>query len=90
MKFEDLTPKQQEMAKTCTTPEDIMTLAKNEGYELSDEELEAVSGGGWGGEKKYKVECQHCHQVFDAPESWLGCWVHCPLCGTEIWIAPAS
>ena len=52
MKFEDLTPKQQEMAKACTTPEDILALAKDEGYELSDEELETVSGGGWGGEKK--------------------------------------
>ncbi len=45
MKFEDLTPKQQEMVKTCTTPEDILALAKDEGYELSDEQLEAVSGG---------------------------------------------
>ena len=45
MKFEDLTPEQQEKAKTCKTPEDIMALAKEEGYELSDEDLQAVSGG---------------------------------------------
>ena len=45
MKFEDLTPKQQEMAKACKTPEDILALAKQEGYELSDEELAAVNGG---------------------------------------------
>ena len=45
MKFEDLTPEQQEKAKACKTPEDILALAKAGGYELSDEELKAVSGG---------------------------------------------
>lgn len=30
-------------------PEDILALAKEEGYELSIDELDAVSGG-WGGE----------------------------------------
>jgi hypothetical protein len=28
------------------TPEDIIALAKEEGYDLSDAELEQVSGGG--------------------------------------------
>ena len=45
MNFEDLTLEQQEKAKACKTPEDFLTLAKEEGYELSDEELEAVNGG---------------------------------------------
>ena len=45
MKFEDLTPEQQEKAKACKTPEDVLALAKEEGFALSDEELEAVSGG---------------------------------------------
>ena len=35
----------------CKTPEDLLELAKAEGYDLSDEELEAISGGeeklGW-------------------------------------------
>ena len=33
--------------KGCETPEEVMALAKEEGYELSDEELEGISGG-WG------------------------------------------
>ena len=49
MKFSDLTPEQQEKARACKTPEDMLALAKAEGYELSDEDLEAVSGGNaWG------------------------------------------
>ena len=49
MSFKYLTPEQKEKAKTAKTPEDILALAKEEGYELSIEELDAVSGG-WGGE----------------------------------------
>lgn len=43
--IKDLTPEQKEKALHCKTPEDILALAKEEGYELSDEELESVSGG---------------------------------------------
>ena len=45
MNFKELTPEQREMAKSCETPEDLLELAKKLGYSLSDEELEAVSGG---------------------------------------------
>ena len=47
MKFEDLTPEQMEKAKACKVPEDILELAKEEGYELSDADLEAIGGGDW-------------------------------------------
>ena len=46
MKFDDLTPEQKEKARSCKKPEDIMALAKEEGFELSDDELVGVSGGG--------------------------------------------
>ena len=45
MNFEDLTPEQKEKARACKTPEEILALAKAEGYELTDEELEGISGG---------------------------------------------
>ena len=45
MNFEDLTPEQQAKARACKTPEDVLRIAREEGYELSDEQLEAVGGG---------------------------------------------
>ena len=47
MEFNDLSPKQQEKAKACATPAEMLKLAQEEGYELSDDDLDAVSGGGW-------------------------------------------
>ena len=49
MKFEDLSPELQEKAMACETAEDVFELAKAEGIELSEEDLELVSGGfkGW-------------------------------------------
>ena len=47
MKLEDLTPEQMAKARACKTPDDILALAQEEGYELSDAELESVSGGDW-------------------------------------------
>ena len=46
MKFGDLTPEQQEIVNACKTPEDMLAAAKDEGYELSDEELKSIAGGG--------------------------------------------
>ena len=43
----DISPELRNKAKSCTSPEELLELAKREGYKLSEEELEAVSGGGW-------------------------------------------
>ena len=45
MDFNSLTEEQKAKALACKTPEEMLALAKEEGYELSDEQLEAVSGG---------------------------------------------
>ena len=48
MNFEDLSDELKAKAKACNTPEELLALAQEEGYELNDEELEAISGGhGW-------------------------------------------
>ena len=45
----DLSPELREKAKACKTPDEMLALAKAEGYKLSEEELAAVSGGAsWG------------------------------------------
>ena len=41
MNFDELTDEQKEKARAAKTPEDILALAKEEGYELTDDELEA-------------------------------------------------
>ena len=46
MNFKDISPELREKAEACKTPEELLALAKTEGYKLSEEELAAVSGGG--------------------------------------------
>ena len=45
MRYEDLSPEQLEKARACKTPEELLALAKEEGYNLTDEQLENISGG---------------------------------------------
>ena len=40
-----LTEEQIAKAKACKTPEELIALAKEEGIELTEEQLEAVNGG---------------------------------------------
>ena len=46
--FEGLTEEQKEAVRNCKTPEEIMELAANEGLEMNEARMEAVSGGGCG------------------------------------------
>ena len=48
MNFEELTSEQQAKARTCKNVDELVELAKEDGMELSDEELEAIAGGKWG------------------------------------------
>lgn len=45
MNLEDLTDEQKAKAKACNTPEEMLALATEEGYELSIDELDGVAGG---------------------------------------------
>ena len=45
MDIKDVPEDIRKRAAACKTPEELLELAKQEGYELSDEDLEAVNGG---------------------------------------------
>ena len=42
-----LTPEPRARAKQCKSAAELLALAKEEGYELTDDELEGISGGFW-------------------------------------------
>ncbi len=46
MDFKDIPQELKDKIRDCKTPEEILALAKEEGYKLSDEELEGISAGG--------------------------------------------
>ena len=45
--FNELTPDQMEKARACKSSDELVELAESEGIELTDEQLDAVSGGSW-------------------------------------------
>jgi len=47
MTFEDLSPELKEKALACKKPEELLALAKAEGIDLTSEQLDTISGGGW-------------------------------------------
>ena len=62
MDFNDLSPELREKAQACTSPEELLALARREGHKLSDDALSAVSGGkAWSGAQCDK-EIMKCFQ----------------------------
>ena len=48
--FDKLTDDQKKKFENCKTPEELLAFAKDEGFELTDDQLEALSGGAsWSG-----------------------------------------
>ena len=81
MKIKDLSPEQQEKAKACNTPEEILELAKEEGFELSPEQLDAIAGGnGEGTAWNNCTPCPNCGSEWtrmlnasDTNPVWMKC-----------------
>ena len=42
-----LTDEQKKKVEAVSSPEELLTLAKEAGYELTTDQLETVAGGGW-------------------------------------------
>ena len=80
-----LTKEQLEKVKACKTVDELLTLAKHEGIELSDEQLAAVSGGGCTSEPPRDAECPQCgsHNTGWQWYVFLGYELHCHDCGHE-------
>ena len=73
-----LTKEQIAKVKECKTQEEILALAKTEGIELTDEQLETVSGG-CGTEI---IECPKCHgEAHRVGNAWEGYGYECSKCG---------
>ena len=66
MENNDLTPEQREKVLACQTPEELLELAKSEGYELSEDETSTISGGASWTAAKQDVMCPRCgsHDVY--------------------------
>jgi tRNA(Ile2) C34 agmatinyltransferase TiaS len=74
--YKDLTADQKEKVSHCHTPEELFELAKEEGVEIPDEELENIAGGGWiipacpqcGSDNtqgyKYDFKCRDCGHIW--------------------------
>ena len=89
-----LTEEQIARVKACKTTEEMLALAKEEGIELTEEQLEAVSGGNCGGTgtstrvRSGKIVCPYCHGG-ECYGSWYlqgpvdRHFYYCPTCHRE-------
>ena len=57
MKYEDLTDEQKSKIAAAKSPDEILEMAKAEGYELTHEELEDISGGSFWMNEYYCPMC---------------------------------
>lgn len=69
-----LTDEQKKKVETAQTPEELLAIAQETGYELSPDQLEAVAGGKW---------CiAHCHPYCDDGHCHMVCTGH-SICSRE-------
>lgn len=76
MDLKDLTPEQRAKINPGMSTEELLNLAKEEGIELSADELEKFSGGG----KEWTdiVVCNRCSKSYDSLKMKA-----CPYCGCD-------
>ena len=82
MIYEGLNPEIKEKARACKTQDELKTLAEAEGFSLSEEELQGVSGGSLEGCNEYYKRSDfycddyHCGTLVCDPFNcgWVTCW----------------
>ena len=62
--LQGLSEEQIKKVEACKSSEEVLNLAKSEGVELTEEQLEAVSGGGCF--RKSKVKCPKCGADYES------------------------
>lgn len=78
-----LTEEQKKKVAECNSPKEILDLAKEEGIALTDEQLEAVSGGHcWGDGKPVgePMKCPKCGSTQVTFASYRGAKLMCKDC----------
>ena len=81
-----LTDEQIKKVEACKSPDEILALAKAEGVELSEEQLEAVSGGCGTDKNKNKMHCYCCGSYdmkYYAREGDKKAYWECQKCGAD-------
>jgi len=69
-------------AKKCKNQEELLALAKIEGIELTDEQLEAISGGGCFFDAIDTPPCPNCYRT-DEVEQYNEFDAHCKRCNID-------
>ena len=85
MNLDNLTAEQTEKAKACKTADELLDLAKAEGVELTDEQLEGIAGGSvWEDEQTgWAANCPACGKTISWPKDQPNPNM-CPYCGTKL------
>ena len=71
-----LTDEQKNKIEAAQSPEELLAIAKETGYELSQEQLDAVSGGNVG----WEDPCSHCNNYKGCHSvciRYLDCSLYC-------------
>ena len=64
-----LTEEQIKKVKACKNSEELLALAKQEGIELSNEQLEAVNGGCGKSKEWYEIDNMQCPECLNMHRS---------------------
>lgn len=85
MNLEDLkNPELQERLRTAQTPEAMLELVQEEGFELSDEQLVNVAGGkDWDEFTTHYIRCGKCGKEVNYYKS-DGVPLYCPYCRASL------
>ena len=77
-----LTKEQIEKVNACKDSEEILNLAKQEGVELNDEQLDAVNGGCGKSKEWYENDDMQCPECLNrhCMEKVSDAWYRCKYC----------